>query len=172
MEEEIEIKTQELDYHDTVNVIGDFYTGDCTINLSNIYLGIEDFSVERIGDGNSTEYKFKIKFSQEPYGMRELEKKGYSSVHGFTIIGDWEFSDFILACHKIYMKENNKNNKIADIETLQEKIFALETNNKKLVEELKHKKEYDQQDIQEKVYEVFNAIEPELKQAIIKVLCE
>jgi len=53
-----------------------------------------------------------------------------------------------------------------------DKIFALETNNKKLVEELKHKKEYDQQDIQEKVYDVFNAIEPELKQAIIKVLCE
>jgi hypothetical protein len=59
-----------------------------------------------------------------------------------------------------------------DIETLKEKIFALETNNKKLVEELKHKKEYDHQDIQEKVYEVFNAIEPQLKEAIIKVLCD
>jgi hypothetical protein len=58
------------------------------------------------------------------------------------------------------------------IEKLQEKIFALETNNKKLVEELKHKKEYDQQDIQDKVYDVFNAIESLLKEAIIKVLCE
>ncbi|MFA6090034.1 MAG: hypothetical protein WC755_09335 [Candidatus Woesearchaeota archaeon] len=59
-----------------------------------------------------------------------------------------------------------------DIETLEEKIFALETNNKKLVEELKYKKEYDQQDIQEKVYDIFNAIEPQLKEMIVKVLCD
>jgi hypothetical protein len=59
-----------------------------------------------------------------------------------------------------------------DIETLQEKIFALETNNKKLIEELNRKKEYDQQDIQEKVYDVFNAIEPQIKEMIVKVLCD
>jgi len=73
---------------------------------------------------------------------------------------------------KIYLSRMWSKQKQDDIEELQEKIFALETNNKKLVEELKHKKEYDQQDIQDKVYDIFNAIDSQLRDAIGKVLID
>lgn len=80
------------------------------------------------------------------------------------------YAGFHLDFYKMIVK--NTDYYFPVIKELQEKIFAIETNNKKLVEELKHKKEYDQQDIQEKVYDIFNAIEPVIKEAIIKVLCE
>ena len=84
--------------------------------------------------------------------------------------------DFLKYGHIYYLgSKKPKDDDLIDISnnsSLADKIFALETNNKKLVEELKHKKEYDQQDIQEKVYEVFNAIEPQLKQVIINVLMD
>lgn len=57
-----------------------------------------------------------------------------------------------------------------DIETLKEKVFALEANNRKLVEELKYKKEYVESDIVEKTFEVLTMIESQLKEAIGKVL--
>ncbi len=59
-----------------------------------------------------------------------------------------------------------------DIETLKEKVFALEANNRKLVEELKYKKEYVESDIAEKTFEVLNSIQQQLKESINKALSE
>jgi len=57
-----------------------------------------------------------------------------------------------------------------DIETLKEKVFALEVNNKKLVEELKYKKEHDEADVIERTYQIFAEVEQQLKEAIAKAL--